>query len=121
MTISDHPELARIHADWLASCAGFNAKDVAAWMDPFHEDAVTYNEGFIPLSAIRPMADAIIVTAKSFDVEHVDGRIVDGTAILFGDFRYEMEDGSVTAGAFTSTHVRVGDDWKTLLTPYTPR
>jgi hypothetical protein len=121
MTTSDHPELARIHADWLASCVGFNNKDVAAWMDPFHEDAVTYNEGFMPLSAIRPMADAIIATAKSFDVENVDGRIVDDTAILFGDFRYEMEDGTVTTGAFTSTHARVGTDWKILLTHYTSR
>ncbi len=119
MTIDD-PELAALRDEMLASCEGFNAKDVGAWMDPFHEDAVTYNAGFTPLAMIRPVAPALIQTMKSFDVDNVDGRMVGDTAILFGDYRFEMEDGSVTVGAFTFTHVRVDGDWKTLLTHYTP-
>jgi hypothetical protein len=120
MTIDD-PELAALRDELVASCKGFNRKDVGAWMDPFHEDAVTYNEGFIPLALIRPAADTIIAAAKTFDVDDVDGRRVDDTAILFGGYRYELADGKVTTGAFTSTHVRVAGAWKTLLTHYTPR
>ena len=119
MSTIEDPELAALHDAMLESCVGFAAKDVGAWMDPFHEDAVTYNNGFMPISAIRPVADVLIAAAKRFDVSNVDGRIAGDTAVLFGDYRYEMEDGSVTTGAFTSTHARVGGEWKTLLTHYT--
>ena len=117
----DNNELASLRDELLASCEGFNRKDVGAWLDPFHEDAVTYNKGFIPLSAIRPMADTILASATSFNVENVDGRIVDDTAILFGDFRFELADGTVEAGAFAITYVRSDGEWKALLSHYTPR
>ena len=116
----DNPELIALHDAALASCEGFNNNDVSAWMDPFHDDAVTYNGGFIPVAIIRPMADTLIETFKSFTIGNVDGRIVDDTAILFGDYLTEMADGTTTRGAFTFTFVRTNGEWKTLLTHYTP-
>ena len=50
------------------------------------------------VSAIRAIADTVLAAATSFDVNNVDGRIVGDTAILFGDYRYVMADGSVTVG-----------------------
>jgi len=42
--MDDH-ELIALRDEALASCEGFN-KDVGLWMDPFHVNAVTYNDGF---------------------------------------------------------------------------
>lgn len=81
----DNPELKALRDEALASCEGFNQKDVGAWMDPFHDEAVTYNKGFMPVAAVRPIADAVLEGSRSFNIENVDGRIVDNTAILFGD------------------------------------
>jgi uncharacterized protein DUF4440 len=116
----DNTELANLRDELLASCEGFNRKDVGAWLDPFHEDAVTYNKGFITLAVVRPMADAILESARSFNVENVDGRIVDNTAILFGDYRFELADGTAETGAFAITYVRTDGAWKALLSHYTP-
>jgi hypothetical protein len=116
----DDPQLVALHKEALASCEGFNNKDVAAWMDPFHEDAVTYNNAFMTLAMIRPMAPTLIDSYKSFNIENVDGRRVGDTAILFGDFITEMADGSVTKGAFTFTFAKVDGEWKNLLSHYTP-
>ena len=115
----DDPELIALHEEALASCEGFNNKDVGAWMDPFHEDAVTYNDAFMTLAMIRPMAPTLIDSYKSFNIENVDGRRVGDTAILFGDYKMEMADGTAVNGAFTSTHAKVDGAWKTLLTHYT--
>ena len=115
------PALESLRDELLASCEGFNRKDVGAWLDPFHTDAVTYNKGFMPLSMIRPMADAVLASAKSFTVDNVDGRIVDDTAVLYGEFRFELNDGTVEAGAFAITYVRTHGAWKALLSHYTPR
>lgn len=117
----ENPELIALHEATVASCEGFNNKDVAAWMDPFHDDAVTYNNGFMATSTIRPIADTLIESFKSFTIDNVDGSIVDDTAILFGDYATEMTDGTTTTGAFTFTFVRTNGAWKTLLTHYTPR
>jgi hypothetical protein len=117
----DHPELIALHEETLASCEGFNNKDVSAWMDPFHEDAVTYNDGFMPISILRPVADSLIESFNSFNISNVDGRIVGNTAVLFGDYVTEMADGTTRSGAFTLTAVKTNGEWKTLLTHYTPR
>lgn len=117
----DDPQLVALRDEALASCEGFNNKDVSAWMDPFHEDAVTYNDAFMTLAMIRPMAPTLIDSYKSFNISNVDGRIVGDTAILFGDFVTEMADGSVQGGAFSFTFARVDGDWKNLLSHYTPR
>jgi hypothetical protein len=117
----DNAELAALRDELLASCEGFNRKDVGAWMDPIHEDAVTYNKDFMPISTIRPIAKDVLDASKSFTVDNVDGRIVDDTAILFGDYRFELNDGSVESGAFTATYVRTNGEWKALLTHYTPQ
>lgn len=116
----DKPELVALKEELLASCEGFNRKDAAAWLDPLHADAITYNRGFVPVSAVRPIADAVLSASKSFNVDNVDGRIVGDTAILFGDYRYELADGNVEAGAFTITYARVDSGWKGHLSHYTP-
>ena len=118
--VIDDPDLAGLRDAFVAGCVGFNAKDAAAWLDPFHTRSVTYNNGFMDVSAIRAIADAVLAGATSFDVDNVDGRIVGDTAILFGDYRYVMADGSVTVGAFSSTHARVAGEWSILMTHYTP-
>jgi hypothetical protein len=69
-------ELGRLRDELYASCEGFNRKNIEAWLGPFHDDAVTFSQGFVPISATRPMAESIIGAAKSFDVDNVDGRIV---------------------------------------------
>lgn len=116
----DDPQLLALLDETRASCEGFNSKDVAAWMDPFHEQAVTYNGGFMAVADIRPIAEVAIEGYSRFAIDNVDGRIVDDTAVLFGDYALDMADGTSTRGAFTFTFVRVDGAWQTLLTHYTP-
>ena len=116
----DNPELKALLDETLASCEGFNRKDADAWFAPVHVDGMTYNKGFMPVSAVRPIADAVLEASKSFNIDNVDGRIVDNTAILFGAYRYELNDGTVETGNFSLTAVRTNGAWKTLLTHYTP-
>ncbi|MEX2294004.1 MAG: nuclear transport factor 2 family protein [Acidimicrobiales bacterium] len=116
----DDPELLSLLDEAIASCEGFNQKNVSAWMDPFHADAVTYNGGFLAIAEVRPMAEVAIEAYSRFMIDNVDGRIVGDTAILFGDYALDMTDGTGTSGAFTFTCARVDGAWKTLLTHYTP-
>ncbi len=77
MTSIEDPELAALRDSMLASCAGLNAKDVGAWLDPFHDEAVSYDTAFMRVADVRTVADSVIAGAKSFDMDNIDGRIVD--------------------------------------------
>lgn len=110
---------------WLAGCSAYNCKDIDGWMKSAHPQLNSFQGNrFQTLAEGMAKAPAVLEVSDRFETTWVEGTVVGGSAVLWGECEFDvrLDDGPATTFplAFSAYYTRVDDAWCALFTHYTP-